>query len=68
MQMDTLTTEESDHPDDTFEPDTVFLNTVDGDSKDSGTSWYVMITITNTQISFKVDTSAEVTAMSGSTW
>ena len=56
MQMDTLTTGESDHPDDTFDTYTVFLNTVDGDSKDSGTSWYVTITVANTQISFKVDT------------
>ena len=68
MQMDTLTTGESVHPDDTLDPDTVFLDTVDGDSKDSGTSWYVMITIANRQISFKVDTGGEVTAMSESTW
>ena len=38
VQMDTLTTTESDHPDDTFDLDTVFLNTVEGDSKYSGTS------------------------------
>ena len=50
MQMDTLTTTESDHPDDTLDPDTIFLNTVDGDSKDSGTSWNVMMAIANTQI------------------
>ena len=68
MQMDTLTTTESDHPDDTLDPDTDFLNTGDGDSKDSGTSWNVMIVIANTQISFKVDTGAEVSAMSESTW
>ena len=66
--MDTLTTTESDHPGDTLDPDTVFLNTVDGDSKDSGTSWNVMMAIANTQISFKVDTGAEVSAMSKSTW
>ena len=64
----TLTTTEFDHPDDTFDPDTVFLNTINGDSKDSGTSWNVMITIANTQISFKVDTGAEVSAMSESAW
>ena len=51
MQMNTLTTTEFDHPDDTFDPDTVFLNTVEGDSKDSGTSWNVMIKIANKQIS-----------------
>ena len=68
MQMDTLTTTESDHPDDAFVPDIVFLNTVDGDSKDSGTSWNVMITIAKTQISFKVDTGAEISPMSESTW
>ena len=66
--MDTLTTAESDHPDDTFDPDTVFLNTIDGNSKDTGTSWNVMITIANTQISFKVDTGAEVTAITESAW
>ena len=66
--MDTVTTAESDNPDDTFDPDTVFLNTIDGNSKKSDTSWNVMITIANTQIPFKVDTGAEVSAMSESAW
>ena len=64
--MDTLTTTKSDHPDDPFDPDTVFLNTVDEDSKDSGTCWNV-ITTANIQISFKVDTGTEVSTMSEST-
>ena len=62
--MDTQTTTESDHPDDTFIPDIVFLNTVDGDSKESGISWNVVITTANTQITFKVDTGAEISPMS----
>lgn len=71
MQMDNLTTTgESSHPDEPFDSDFVFLNTIEGNgnSKDIGTSWNVVITIENTQISFKVDTGAEVTAMSESAW
>ena len=71
MQMDNLTTTgESSHPDEPFDSDFVFLNTIEGNgnSKDIGTSWNVVITIANTQISFKVDTGAEVTAMSESAW
>ena len=65
MQVDSLaTTKESNHPDDPF---AVFLNTIiDGtrDSKDSGISWNVAITIANTQILLKVD--IEVTVISES--
>ena len=71
MQMDTLTTTgESTPPDDPNDSDNVFINKIDGntDSKDFGTSWNVAITIANTQISFKVDTGAELTAISESAW
>ena len=68
MQMDMLTTGESGHPDETFDPDTVF-------SKHSRWRfqrfWHLLVcddNNSNTQISFKVDTGAEVTAISESTW
>ena len=32
------------------------------------TSWNVEVTIINKKVSFKVDTGAEVTALSGSAW
>lgn len=59
MQIDNLTTTgESGHPDEPFDSDFVFLNTIErtGNSKDIGTAWNVVITMANTQISFKVDT------------
>ena len=52
MQIDNLTTTgESGHPDEPFDSDFVFLNTIEGtgNSKDIGTSWNVVITIANTQ-------------------
>ena len=45
--------------------DTAYLNTVTGNK---GTVWSTTVTVGNEQITFKVDTGAEVTALSETTW
>jgi len=59
------------HTDELTYSDTVSLNTVGDDStteQNSTTSWNVQVTISNTVLLFKVDTGADVTAMSESAW
>ena len=54
-----------------FTQDVVYLNTVGDDTtsqKNATTTWNVQVTINKMVLLFKVDTGAEVTAMSESAW
>ena len=71
-EVQDLTVTDPDHHTDklTFS-DVVYLNTVGGDSateQNSTTSWNVQVAINNKVLLFKVDTGADVTAMSESAW
>ena len=71
-EVQELTVNDPDHHTDepTFS-NVVYLNTVGGDSateQNSTTSWNVQVAINNKVLLFKVDTGADVTAMSESAW
>ena len=71
-EMQELTTTDlTDHTDELLYSDVVYLNTVGDDTtshKNATTTWNVQVTINKMVLLFKVDTSAEVTAMSESAW
>ena len=65
------TTDQTDHTDELLYSDVVYLNTVGDDTtshKNATTTWNVQVTINKMVLLFKVDTRAEVTAMSESAW
>jgi len=62
-----LTTSDQDSDND-FHSDALYLNTVSEQQADAKNVWNVQVTIVNKKVLFKVDTGAEVTAMSNSAW
>ena len=60
-------TDHQDYDDEAYS-DPVYLNTVTDQQTPLTNSWNVQVTIANKKVLFKVDTGAEVTAMSDSAW
>ena len=62
------TTDHQDYDDDETYSDPIYLNTVTDQQTPLTNSWNVQVTIVNKKVLFKLDTGAEVTAMSDSAW